>query len=266
MDLGLSGKVAVVTGGSKGIGRAISEMLAAEGAKLVICARGIADTEAAAAAIRAAGGAAEAIAYDAASAESADALVKHVRDRHGAIDILVNNAGGMTSSGFFNDTPDQDWRDTYEINVLSAVRLVRGFRPLMANRGQGRVINISSENGVAPERAYPHYGVAKAALIALTKTLSKELGREAITVNCVSPGIVETEGTRAGWEEGAAQHGISYEAMQQRFMKIRRPNVVRGAPGLPEEIAGLVAFLCSPLAAYITGVNYRVDGGQVAVC
>lgn len=265
MDYKLKGKIAIVTGASKGIGRGIAETLMAEGATVVMAARGRSELEAAAAALAPAGGAADPVMFDAMSQESMDTLVAHVRARYGVVDILVNNAGGITGGAYFDDTTDDDWRDTYELNVMSAVRLVRGLRPLFT-RGAGRIVNISSENGIAPERAYPHYNAAKAALIALTKSLSKEVGDQGITVNCVSPGIIRTEGVVAGWEASAAPRGLGVEEMEHLFMHGRRRNVVRGTPGLPSEVGALVAFLCSEQAAFITGANYRIDGGQVSVC
>ena len=267
MDLGLRNTLAVVTGASRGIGRAIAVALAAEGVHVILAARGAADLEAASNSIRSLGGNADCFNFDAASSSDAQALIEYVHSRHASLNILINNAGGMTGaeSGLFTELTDEDWRSTYELNVMGAVRLVRGFRALMAGRS-ARIINIASENGIAPERVYPHYNAAKAALIALTKSLSLELAREQITVNCVSPGIIATEGVLGKWNAGALAKNTTLEEIQSAFMRARRKRVARGTPGTPAEVAAFVAFLCSPHAAFMTGTNYRIDGGQINIC
>jgi NAD(P)-dependent dehydrogenase (short-subunit alcohol dehydrogenase family) len=265
MDLGIAGKIAVVTGASRGIGRAIAEALAREGAHVVIAARNQAALENAAQSIRLWGGQAEPIPYDAMAPEDAERLGTFIRNRFGALDILVNNAGGMDRYETFGALSDDDWRRTYEFNVVGAVRLVRTLRPLMISRST-RVINIASENGIQPERVCPHYNAAKAALIAFTKSLSMELGPDGATVNCVSPGLVRTEGVLEGWKLSAAKKGITIDEMERLFIRSRRAGIVRGTPGQAAEVASVVAFLCSAHASFVTGANFRVDGGQVSVC
>ncbi|RYD90011.1 MAG: SDR family oxidoreductase, partial [Sphingomonadales bacterium] len=179
-------------------------------------------------------------------------------------DILVNNAGGIQGYTDYSGLTDDDWTVTYELNVLSVVRVVRAFREMMGKDRGARIVNIASEAGIQPDRVYPHYAAAKAAVINFSKSLSKELGKAGIAVNCVSPGIIESEGVVSGWEETAKLKNIPLREVVDQFMKFRRPGVVRGTPGTSDEVASLVAYLCSPLAAYITGSNFRVDGGQVA--
>lgn len=263
MQLALTSRIAIVTGASQGIGSAIATMLAAEGARVVVTARRQRGIEDVARAITARGGEAVALPCDARSPESIASLAGEVRERFGGVDILINNAGGIHGFATFDGLTDADWIATYEVNVLSVVRMVRAFRPMLAGR-DARIVNIASETGIQPERVYPHYGAAKAALINLSKSLSKELGRDGIAVNCVSPGIIRTEGVASGWEETARTKNISVEEVERQFMTLRRAGVVRGTPGTAEEVASLVTFLCSARASFITGGNFRVDGGAVS--
>ena len=264
MQLGLEGKIALVTGASMGIGQAIAARLAQEGATVIITARNIAGIEAAARLIADQGGTAIALTCDVCSAEDIDRLAAEIRSRFGRLDILVNNAGGIQGFTDFNGLTDDDWQVTWELNVMSVVRMTRAFRELLAKQPGGRMINITSEAGVQPDRVYPQYGAAKAAVINLSKSLSKELGKQGISVNCVSPGIIATEGVVDGWKQTAELKGIPLEQVIAEFMKIRRSGVVRGKPGEADEVASLVVYLCSPLASYITGSNFRVDGGNIA--
>ena len=263
MDLGLTGKTAIVTGASKGIGKAIAQTLAAEGANVMVAARNAAEVEAVAAGIRAAGGQAEGLATDITVPEQIDALVRRAVERFGGIHILVNNAGSQRRKLNFDDLTDQDFMECYEDNVLSVVRAVRACLPHMRAQQWGRIINIGSEVAKQPERTFPHYNAAKAAQWNLTKTLSKMLGRENILVNSVAPGIIETPGVIASFEAGARKQGRPEQELRDDFFRKFKPNQVIKRGGTPEEIAGMVAFLASDWASFITGANHAIDGGQV---
>lgn len=263
MNLGLEGKVAIVTGASRGIGCAIAVQLAQEGARVVLSARSPGPLALVAGAIRDRGGEALAVSADAADAASVDALVDRAAGHFGGIDILVANAGGQRRRAGFEELTDQDFLDAYTDNCLSIVRLVRAALPHMRARGGGRIIVIASEAATQPERTFQHYNAAKAAALNLAKSLSKALARDNILVNTVSPGLILTPGVEEGFARGAADQGRSVEAVQADFFRKFKPGLVLGRGGEPEEVAAVVAFLASAAASYITGAEIRVDGGSV---
>lgn len=264
MDLGLEGKVALVTGASKGIGKAIAGALAAEGCQVVLCARGKEELEAAAEDIRATGGAAYAVAADMSDATEIKELAEETVSRFGTVDILVNNAGGVESPSPFEELSDEDWLEALELNLLSAVRLTRAVLPQMRERGWGRIVNIASESGIQPDPFMPHYNASKAALINLTKSLSKAYAKDGILVNAVSPAAVRTPLIERMFEEMAEEKGVSKEEAEASFLRENRPHIVVGRPGEPEETAAVVVFLASEASSFVTGSDYRVDGGSVA--
>jgi 3-oxoacyl-[acyl-carrier protein] reductase len=263
MDLGLKGKVAIVTGASRGIGKAIAAALAAEGARVMLSARGRNVLDDAVAEIRAAGGEAEGYAASVADPAGVAALVTATAERLGPPEVLVNNAGGQRRRAGFDDLTDQDFLDAYEDNVLSVVRMVRACLPHMRAGKWGRIVNIVSEAALQPERTFQHYNAAKAAQLNLTKSLSKALARDGILVNAVAPGLIMTPGVEAGFAKGAAEQDRPVAEVQADFMRKFKPGLVLGRGGTPGEVAAVVAFLCSEQAAYVTGANYAVDGGSV---
>jgi 3-oxoacyl-[acyl-carrier protein] reductase len=265
MDLGLKGKVVLVTGASKGIGRAVAEGFAAEGAKVAISARGKEELETAARAISQSSGAEVLpIVADAYSAEDTTRMIGEVVKRFGTIHVLVNNAGGVGAFAPFDELKDEDWLDILTFNVLSAVRATRAALPYMKKQKWGRIINISSESGTQPDAFMPHYNASKAALNSLTKSLSKAYAVDGILVNTVSPAFIMTPLVAGMLEKMAGEQAISVEQLTAQFLATNRPHIELKRPGTSEEVAAAVVFLASQNASFITGTNLRVDGGSVA--
>jgi NAD(P)-dependent dehydrogenase (short-subunit alcohol dehydrogenase family) len=262
MDLGLKDKVAVITGGSVGIGLAIARGLAAEGVHLALCARGQERLAAEAQAIgKEFGVRVQAIGADVATAGDCARVVEEVQAAHGGCDILINNAG-TGSNETIMAAPDDKWQQYWDLHVMAAVRLVRGLVPMMQARGGGVILNNASICAAQPLWYEPIYNVTKAALVMLSKNLANELIPHNIRVNALNLGLVLTpdwiktatqltEGAGEGWESYIA--GVAREhAPINRFAS-------------PEEVANFFVFLCSERASYSVGATYYVDGGMLKV-
>jgi len=237
MSGALEGKVAIVTGGAQGIGRAIVEGLEREGATVVV-----ADLDPPEGGVRA----------DVAVEDDVEAMVRGTVDRHGGVDVLVNNAGLYASLPMrpFDQIPVDEWRQVMDVNVASMFLTCRAVVPVMRKRGGGKIVNISSGT---PFRGVPfllHYVTSKGAIVAFTRALAKELGKDSIHVNCVAPGFTMTDGVMANPEVIEKLRDASVAART-----IQRDQ-------LPEDVVGAVVFLCTSAADFITGQTMVIDGGQ----
>ena len=251
MDLGLKGKVALITGGSRGIGRATALALAAEGCNVGICGRGAEGVDRAVAEIRELGVRAHGVAADVTKPGEVERFVKESSEALGGVDLLVANVGGMSGKTFLSLTAE-DWIKTFETNLFHAVRAIRAVAPSMLERGGGSVVIIASISGWKPGPR-SQYGTSKAAEIFLSGSLAWELGPHRIRVNTVSPGSTIFPG--GGWER--------FKSMNPDvFGLFERDEFPWGRLASPEEIANVVTFVLSDRASWINGANIPVDGGQ----
>ena len=256
MDLQLKDKVAIVTGGSQGIGKATALRLAAEGASVVVAARGREALEAVAAEIRAAGGRVATVQADVSRAEDCARLVAEAVRAYGRLDILVNNAG-TSATGEFEAVTDERWQADFELKLYAAIRLARLAIPHMKQQGGGRIVNITNIGAKQPRAKSMPTTVTRAAGLAFTKALSKEFAPHRILVNTVCIGMVRA----AQHEAKAAKAGIALEQLYADMAK----DIPLGRVGRAEEVANAIAFLVSDAASYITGSSLNLDGGSSAV-
>jgi 3-oxoacyl-[acyl-carrier protein] reductase len=266
MDLKLTGQRALVTGSSSGIGAGIALVLAAEGAKVLVHGRDEARAARVAGSIVEAGGQATVACGDLSTDKGAQFVAGEAVRQLGGIDILVNNAGGKTTVGnpAWFDISLKDWIATYEQNVGSAVRMIHALVPGMQTRGFGRVINIGSASATQPEKGLGEYQSSKAAMTNLSVGLARSLSHTGVTVNTVTPGTIFTPAVEQWLAHIAQQQNWQMSAAEiERRYTLEYMQLCVDHLGRPEDIGRVVAFLASPLSGYITGANYRVDGGQI---
>lgn len=259
MDLNLHGRRALVTGSTAGLGAAIARLLAEEGADVIVNGRDAGRANAMAASLRTDGGSATIAVGDLGTDEGADAVARAA----GPVDILVNNAGVYDHLSWPEATPDV-WAENYNVNVLSAVRMIRRLVPGMRERGWGRVVQIGGGLASQPMDAQPHYNAGLAARHNLAVSLARELKETGVTSNVVSPGAILVDSVQDLVTRVAPARGWSgtWEEIEKAASRDWVPNDV-GRFGRPEEIAGAVAYLCSGYADYVSGATIRVDGGTV---
>jgi 3-oxoacyl-[acyl-carrier protein] reductase len=263
MNLGLAGRACLVTGASRGIGRATARALCAEDAAVLLVARGEDAIRSAADECAAAGGRADWLALDATERGAAEQLVEECEKRFGQLDVLVNNAG-TSAVRPLEELTDGDWQEQWELNVMGPMRLMRAAAPRMAERGFGRIVNVCSSSGKRPSLTNPAYSVTKAAQLSLSRTFADAYASKAVLVNAVAPGPVESS---LWMREGglADQHAKARGITKEEALEAQRSRIPLGRFGSEEEIAAVVAFLCSERASNVTGAAWSVDGGAVPV-
>jgi 3-oxoacyl-[acyl-carrier protein] reductase len=270
MDLGIAGRICVVTGAGRGIGRATAQLLAVEGASVLLVARSAEEIAAAAnecadAAGRAGGaGKAAHLALDVTAADAAERIAATAEERFGAVDVLVNNAGAARWRDL-DEIPETDWYAAWELNVMAPLRLMQRLLPAMAERGWGRVVNVASTAGKRPSAQMGEYSVAKAAQLSLSRLFADRYAGGGVLVNAICPGPVASEMWTA--PGGLADQSAALAGHEDRERALEAAAAGRPIGRLAEvgEIAGAIVFLCSERASYVAGSAWSVDGGTVQV-
>ncbi|MBV9793329.1 MAG: SDR family oxidoreductase [Actinobacteria bacterium] len=256
LSIDLTGQRALVTGGTRGIGQAVTTRLAAAGATVLTTARSAPESPDPAVGF---------VQADVSTAAGAETIASAALDRLGGVDLLVHNAGASFSKpGGTLALTDDDWLLTLNTNLLAAVRLDRLLLPAMTERGHGVIVHTSSVQWRRPSATSPAYAAAKAALTNYSKELATEFGPHGIRVNTIVPGYIETSGARQRIDRIAAARGLDPGAARQALID-DIGGIPLGRPGHPEEVANLVCFLASPLASYVTGAQLYADGGNLPV-
>lgn len=263
MVLNLEDRVAIVTGGSKGIGKAIAKSLAKEGAHVIICARGVNALESVVREIRQEGGSAIAQSVDALDNKAVETVIGKVVQEFGGLDIVVNNVGGVKKFADFLDLDEKDWHHTFELNVMTMVHFVKHTLPWLRRSDHARIINISSISGLQPGFYNPHYTVTKAATINLSKYLANKLADDHILVNTICPGPVHSDAWDRNVAHVASIRNISFEEANIQVNVEEGNKIPLGRVGEGDDVAGLVAFLASDKAEWITGSCFHVNGGKM---
>jgi NAD(P)-dependent dehydrogenase (short-subunit alcohol dehydrogenase family) len=260
MDLQLTGKIALVTGSTAGIGAEIARVFAREGAYVVVHGRDDKRANDVLASIES--GNARHVLGDLSSDQAAARVFSEAEACFGGVDVLVNNAGVYAERHWFDTTPET-WRAYYEADVLSAVRLILAAIPGMKSRGWGRIIQVATGLATTPGPVMPDYAAAKAALVNVSVSLAKALAGTGITSNTISPGLITTDGVEQALRRRAeaSNWGSDWQIIQRNWMQQILDAKYTDRLGTPSDVAALVAFVSSPLAGYIQGANLRVDGG-----
>lgn len=256
IDLDLTGKRAVVTGASKGIGAAAVRLLADHGAQVAFCARGQ-DAVDEVAAYSSGAGTVHGYTADMGDAESTEAFLDAVIADQGGADILINNVGASPSRNFLYMS-DEDWESLHQLNLMSAVRCTRRLLPRMRENNWGRVIMVSTSGAIYPGAALIDYAATKAAMIATGKALAGKYGRDGVLVNSILPGLIRTP----MWDRAAGEIAQSQDVDPEEIFARNSKGVPVGRYGTADEVANAIVFLCSDAASYINGIALSVDGGS----
>lgn len=261
MDLGIAGKTALITGADSGIGWHTAKVLLAEGVTVVISDK---DQDKLDDAARRLDGQIHAFAADVTDVAALADLGRRVKGAVGDIDILVQCAGITGAQGLFHQIDDEGWTNTIEVDLIGPVRLVREFLPMLRNGGWGRLVFVVSEDASQPYDDEIPYCSAKAGVLALMKGLSRTYAKDGLLVNAVSPAFIHTPMTDAMMSKRADTLGVPVADAIKSFLDEERPYMELKRRGEPDEVANVIAFLCSDLASFVVGANYRVDSGSVA--
>ena len=264
MDLGITERTALVTGADSGIGWETARLLLEAGARVVISDLDQESLDAAAAKLDAPEGKLFAFAADVTDVSSIDNLKTQVLDAVGDIDIFVQSAGITGAQGLFHEIDDEGWTKTLEVDLMGPVRLTSAFLPSLRKGGWGRIVYLASEDAMQPYDDEIPYCSAKAGVLALMKGLSRSYAKEGLLVNAVSPAFIHTPMTDAMMEKRADKLDTSVDDAIESFLDEERPYMELKRRGEPVEVANVIAFLCSDLASFVNGSNYRVDSGSVA--
>jgi len=259
MDLDLKDRKVLITGAAEGIGRALALAFGKAGAKVAGCARTEPRLHALEREMDGSGHFFQTV--DVTRPEELQNFHDRVLEQLGGLDVLVNNVGAVGKLATFHDLTDQDWREAFEVNLLPAVRLCRLFIPTLKHSGAPRIINISSIAGSRPGEIFPHYAAMKAGLSNLTVSLAQTLAAEHILVNSVSPGPVWTRSWENEAQETARQTGRPQHEVEEKIKNATAQSVPLKRMGVPEDITGLVLFLASDHASWVTATNFSIDGG-----
>lgn len=262
MDLGIQGKVAVVTGGDSGIGRATAKLLADEGVKVALLDKTKEQLQHTMAEVQKVGEA-YAIKADLRNLEEVEAAKDEILKQYGHVDILVNCAGITGATGDFLEISDKDWQEALEVDLMAAVRMCRTFIPLMQDSGWGRVVLVSSEDAVQPYTDEMPYCAAKAGLLNFAKNLSKAYAEDGVLVNSVAPAFIATPMTDVMMQKRAEEMDTNFDEAIATFLQEKRPHLELKRRGKAQEVASVITFLCSQQSSFVVGSNYRVDGGSV---